>query len=318
MAIVLLSLGLGCQKADPVGFGGSNQILGRVFYPDSLTNDSVPASHAQVLVGFDDQVTAIDFSYKTFSDSLGYFAIKNLLMDDAVKLLIIHKVRIRNQIVTLYQESETKPSPKRVNFLLGSNGATDTVSAYVKGYDFTTNGRLIPMKGVKGFVGVKFNPTEARYTYKALSVSNGEILFRTIKDTKADFRFYFTTDYPVLGRSITLEYAASSKENIRSVVLRPSTLPGIVGIRVVDKNNTPQPNISICLFSNRAQFKAVTDCSGSIFSGLTNAYGFVFVPELQAGGKYYLKGKLDKTNLVISDSIVVNAVFPLTFNTTLQ
>ncbi len=235
------------------------------------------------------------------------------------QLKILYKLKVRNSTARYALDTTVGTSEKINNFRLVHETRISNINGFVSIYDFKENGQLIPAEKANVFIGNGFMPTISNYSYSTITAGDGGFLFADIPITdKAKFQYYFSFNYGINAQSIPLESQITDTLQLSQVTLSPRNLPGIVAIKIVDRNSTPQPNVDICVFANHALFINSQKCGGSIFSGKTNIYGKVFLTSLQPSSRYYIKGKLDSTNLSVSDSINVSLMFPQNFVSVLK
>ncbi len=299
------------------------KIQGKVQTNDKNSSKKIPVPGAMVYIGYNYIPNSTKYLYKLETDENGEFTTPFLKIEDenSFNIFVIYTKNIdilsnsttfkvllsNNNIISLSKESD----------LIDINGN-------VKLYDFNRNGDLIAAANTSVYVGNGFIPTVSNYTYSTKTASDGSFTIKNILTVDTvNLSFYFQNNYQLYEKSVLLENQIQfNKPKLTNVILNPKDLPGIISIKVIDLNGTPQPNIQICCFSNSTLSQKYKGCEGSIFSSKTNKFGKVFTNDLQDNGTYFVNGLAivgqDTLPLKVADKIIVSKTFPQEFTVILK
>ncbi len=318
LLIVCCYLFTQCQKE--TGFGENGSIVGTVYLKDSLSNNQHVVANASVYVGFGISPDASNYNYKVTTDAQGKFIVPYLVIGKHYNLKITYEGAVAGEKRT-YEKilinvfvSKTPPHIKYVDVILNQTDHVNTIAGMVQIKDSLSLAipfTYIPVAGADVFLGYQFSPTPSNYTYKLITDADGYFKSPTLDSASiADYRFYVKKQVAVGGNIIPFVYAgnySAFQSAGHQVTVAPSDSMGYVTIKLT-AGSTPQPNATICYFSNRTFFDSSEVCEGSFHSSTTNLKGLSFISGLAPAAKYYYKAYLLQAQDTIwaKDSVMVS------------
>lgn len=276
---------------------------------------------ATVYIGYSSTPTKDKYLLKLVTDENGKFASPYLKIVEPEKYNLYVTYQFKEEPLLSAKATLADLDNADGVVLLAQDSEFSSVNGIVNGYDYISDGRVVGLSNADVYGAIGFEPSAENYTFKTKSVQQGRFSINNIPKSDVKNLYYFVRyDYISQGKSVSFEKsfrASGEQRDLGSILLLPTESPGICQLRIIDESGTPQPNVSVCVFSNRAAFANSKGCSGSFFEEQTNLYGNVFVNDLRRDGTYYIRGLSvvggDTLKLKVDESIKIDHVYPQVF-----
>lgn len=292
--LVSFFLLVSCKKDDS-GLGENGIIRGTLYIHDTISNNPVPVANADIYIGFESKPDATHYNYKVKSDNSGNFDFLYLGEKGTYTIYTEYTTKVSGQDMIYKKDTSgvmAKKTPTIFKLMLEPQNHTGNMIGTVLIKDSLTNS-LVPVVNANVYLGYKFGPTSSNYLLKVVTDINGYFSTSIVdKSTFDSYQLYIEKNIPTGGHSIqytNLITYLSFVSAQNKIQLLPSDSIGYYSILFRDNNNTPQPNVNVCLFSNRHSFLNSAVCSGSFYNSKTNYNGLMYVSNLSVNGKYYIK-----------------------------
>lgn len=283
IVFVALVVWFSCDDREKFGFGGNETLTGKIVFPDSLSKDSLPAIHATVLFGFGARPTSENFSFKTVTDSLGSFTVKNLIRGDDYWIRCSYPVKVNGVPLDYSIETQTSPSSTVQKFLLSKDPSMRKIRGQVKLKVYPSSAET-PLAKADVYVGYKQIPTTTTYLVKAATDENGffSTKYLNLKDS-TNFKLY-------------VRHQSASNTVVEQVVdyIKLKENGGIILVDV-GKNTFIKGTVTINDYLNQGQQLPVKNAE--VYVGLSSApttSTYALAVKTEEDGSFLLTGPLIK------------------------
>lgn len=301
-----------CSEKDIEGdFAGKEYVRGRLFFTDTLTQQSVgvPLAKKKVSLGYADSPDSLNFLFTTTTDDEGYFLFQNLRSDKVYRLYYEEKIG-----EVLYTGWDTVQAPSNQKPLIAEVALNKQSGMHFVVTD-PAGGRI---KGAK----ICIFSNASSYTAGICDASNFQLTSddygRASKVNISPGIYYILASFSAGTTTLTRKdtVVVNNRVEQRPLQLQPANANNGVNYLVLDSTGARMSGVSLCFFTSPVLFSRDT-CEGSnfqLFSDINGAatkqdipqnryyvYGYLKVGDIAFAGK----DTLQLFSNVISDTIVL-------------
>ncbi len=303
--ILIIWLGISCEKIEDGDLSGSEKVIGRLFINDPLTNltTDVPQAGKKLTIRYEDSPDPVNYLFSTTSDTNGYFEFANL--KENRQYIIKYQETISG---TIYEDSVSVTAPNNKVVLTGKVATSKQSGVLVEIRDFS--GNLLKDATVCVFTSDSnigyLNGTCDGSIFQLKTNSAGKAsLFGLAAGTYYLFATKTFGEVELISR--TKVDIAKSVVDLKIQVMKPRG----ISLVVTDPSGGLVREAKVCLFNSSTSLAYEQGtCEGSIYTGITDATGTVNFYGMPAGtyyavtsltvGEITLQGK---QTILVSDKI---------------
>jgi hypothetical protein len=297
-------------RPDELGFGEQNSIKGHVVRSDTLSDSTIPVANADVYVGFGFNPQALNFSFRTKTDSLGDFKV-DYLKSGTYDILVIYKKPMPGYDIIYSAEASIEANDESNDngpeeILITSSENVDAITGRV----FTPQGlrnELLPQKNVAVYIAYNKTPTTTQYVYKLTTDENGAFTSPNTNLSNSSLYQFLAIYTPAVGNELRQVVAYRDFESNGKVIYlngngKYKTISGTVVVAdpvtgIKNPRSGVQVYVGYNMEPNSTQFlfSVTTDQNGIFTSPLTDvsdSLKYSFFATYSAAGENTLTRKL--------------------------